>query len=178
MLLQTHSSTMLSLENWDNFFHLMLRSKGHYEMIFKRMLWQCKYTKFREINFKILARILVTPKILSVIRGNGTLSAFVHVNRIWSSRASEKLDMRDTLVIHVEGHFLSACSKNDQVPEEEVHDSFYNPLDTMPDFVEYPVVLNKPVKHLKQRFDEIGLELRGSPCLLPLLAELSGLPAI
>ena len=45
---------------------------------------------------------------------------FVHANGIWSSRASEKLDMRDALVMHVEGHFLSVHLKNDQVPKEEV----------------------------------------------------------
>ena len=74
---------------------------------------------------------------------------FVHSNGIWSSRASEKPDMRDALVMHIEGHFLSACSQNDQVLKEEVCDGFYDPLDTMPDFVPYPVVLNRQVKNLK-----------------------------
>ncbi len=75
---------------------------------------------------------------------------FVHANGIWSSRASEKLDMRDALVMHVEGHFLSAHSKNDQVPKEEVWDCFYDPLDTLLDFVPYPMVLNRLVNNLSR----------------------------
>ncbi len=37
------------------------------EQIFQWMLVSCKITKFRDINFKILARILVMPKILASI---------------------------------------------------------------------------------------------------------------
>ncbi len=44
-------------------------------MIFRHMLWQCKYTKFREINFKILAWILVTLKIISMVHGDRNLAA-------------------------------------------------------------------------------------------------------
>ncbi len=104
---------------------------------------------------------------------------FVHSNSIWSSRASEKPDMRDALMMHVEGQFLSVCSQNDQVPREEVCDGFYDPLDTMPDFVLYLVVLNRQVKNLKQHCEEIGLVPRGSACLMQtLLAELSGLSMV
>ncbi len=37
------------------------------------MLQACKYTKFREINFKILAHILLTPKILSIVKADQVL---------------------------------------------------------------------------------------------------------
>ncbi len=36
------------------------------EQIFQQMLVSCKITKFRDINFKILARILVMLKILAI----------------------------------------------------------------------------------------------------------------
>ena len=75
MLLRIRSGTMLLLEKWDKFFQLIPSSKGHYKMIFRHMLWQCKYTKFREINFKILAWILVTPKIILMVCGDGNLAA-------------------------------------------------------------------------------------------------------
>ncbi len=43
-------------------------------MIFMQMLKACKYTKFREVNFKVLARILVTPKVLATIKKNPALA--------------------------------------------------------------------------------------------------------
>ncbi len=82
-------------------------------------------------------------------------------------------------MMHVEGYLLSVHSQNDQVLKEEVCDGFYDPLDTMPDFVPYPVVLNRQVKNLKQHYEEIGLVPRGSAYLMQtLLVELSGLSAV
>ncbi len=42
-------------------------------MILIRILKNCKINKFHEINFKILARILVMPKMLSSIKGKDNL---------------------------------------------------------------------------------------------------------
>ena len=39
------------------------------------MLESCKYLKFQEVNFKILARILLTPKILAAVKFDPSLSA-------------------------------------------------------------------------------------------------------
>ncbi len=52
----------------------MPTSKGEAQMIFMRMLKKCKFTKFCEINFKILTCILVTPKILSCIKKTPSIS--------------------------------------------------------------------------------------------------------
>ena len=56
-LLCEHNSEMLSLTQWEVFFGLMPLSKGEKEMVFKRMLEKCSYSKFREINFKMLSHI-------------------------------------------------------------------------------------------------------------------------
>ncbi len=42
-------------------------------MIFRYMLRSCHITKFCEINFKILSRILVMPKIVAKIKCNPSL---------------------------------------------------------------------------------------------------------
>ncbi len=48
-------------------------TRAESEMVFMHMIYKCEYTKFCEINFKILAHILVTPKILSHIHKNPSL---------------------------------------------------------------------------------------------------------
>ncbi len=104
---------------------------------------------------------------------------FVHQNGIWSSCGSEVPDLRDAMVMHVEGHFISTPSTLEKVSKAEVRDGFLDLLDTMPSFEHYPVVLTRPVRSLQQRCDEIGLTPRGKPCLIQsLLAELSGLNPI
>ncbi len=76
LLLQALCS-VLSLANWEIYFELIPMSLPTMQVIFKRMLQACKYTKFREINFKILTCILLTPKILSMVKADQTL-AFCH----------------------------------------------------------------------------------------------------
>ncbi len=44
--LREHSSDMLCLTKWDKFFKVMPHSMGQYQMVFKQMLQQCRYTKF------------------------------------------------------------------------------------------------------------------------------------
>ena len=96
-LLRMESTTMLSLTKWEQFFQIMSLSKVEHQMVFMRMLHECKYTKFWEINFKILARILLTPKILSHMkqdmlkylwcRQEGTLEHMLfqctYVTKVW-----------------------------------------------------------------------------------------------
>ncbi len=72
-LLLNHGSEMLSLSKWERFFHTMPLMRAESEMVFMHMIHKCKYTKFCEINFKILAHILVTLKILSHIHKNPSL---------------------------------------------------------------------------------------------------------
>ncbi len=104
---------------------------------------------------------------------------FVHTNGVWSSCASESPDMQNAVVMHIEGHFISAPSQLARVPKEEVHDGFLDPEDTMPAFVGYPIVLTGLVHDLKHKCEETGLQPRGKPYQLQtLLAELSGLPVI
>ncbi len=49
-------------------------SKVEKEMVFVHMLHKCQFSKFQEVNFKILARILLSRKILSVVREKNELS--------------------------------------------------------------------------------------------------------
>ncbi len=73
-LLLKQVSEVLSLVKWDLPLGIMPTSKGEAQMIFMQMLKKCKFTKFCEINFKILTHILVTPKILSYIKKNPSIS--------------------------------------------------------------------------------------------------------
>ncbi len=73
-LLLNHSLEMLSLSKWERFFCIMPVMRAESKMVFMHMIYKCKYTKFCEINFKILACILVTLKILSHIHKNPSLA--------------------------------------------------------------------------------------------------------
>ncbi len=59
---------MLSLDRWCLILQLLPLEVLELERVFCAMLVHCKITKFREINFKILARILATPRILSRVK--------------------------------------------------------------------------------------------------------------
>ncbi len=67
-LLQASISAPLSLDKWCLSLQLLLLEIPEMERIFRAMLVQYKITKFREINFKILAWILAIPKIISCIK--------------------------------------------------------------------------------------------------------------
>ncbi len=73
-LLLANNSLMLSLTNWEKALQYMPHSKGECEIIFGHMLRDCKYSKFHEINFKLLSRILLTLKILSKIKNKPSLA--------------------------------------------------------------------------------------------------------
>ncbi len=42
-------------------------------MVFQWLLVCCKITKFQEVNFKILAQILATPKILAMVKNQDNI---------------------------------------------------------------------------------------------------------
>ncbi len=67
LLLQSQSSSVLPLLRWTHYFHIVPLEIPHLEKIFHRMLVVCKITKFKEVSYKILSRILLTPKMLSRI---------------------------------------------------------------------------------------------------------------
>ncbi len=75
ILLLNNTTEMLSLTKWETFFQKMPKSSIGKQLIFKHMLEFCIYTKFQEVNFKILSRILLTPKILAAVKSEPTLSA-------------------------------------------------------------------------------------------------------
>ncbi len=61
------NSQPLTLHKWFVHLQMMPLNKAECENIFIRMIKSCKYTKFHEINFKILAYILVTPSLLALM---------------------------------------------------------------------------------------------------------------
>ncbi len=67
-LLRISVLTVLSLSKWEHILGLMPLEHKEKETIFVSMLKKCRITKFQEINFKILSRILLMPAVLSVIK--------------------------------------------------------------------------------------------------------------
>ncbi len=67
-ILQKELTSQLSLEKWCEDLSLLPYSSEKTQQIFFRMLVTYKVNKFWEINFKILACILATPKIISTAR--------------------------------------------------------------------------------------------------------------
>ncbi len=59
---------MLTLNNWCQFFDILPFEVPESEKIFQWMLVACRVIKFRDVNFKILARILAIPKIIARVR--------------------------------------------------------------------------------------------------------------
>ncbi len=66
-LLQSATATVLNLDNWCKVFQIVPLEIPDCEKIFKQMLVDCKVTKFHEINYKILAHILATLKIIAKV---------------------------------------------------------------------------------------------------------------
>ncbi len=60
-LLQGVVSNFLSLTYWECHLHVLPLSNADLKKIYVRMLVKCKVTKFWEVNYKILMRILATP---------------------------------------------------------------------------------------------------------------------
>lgn len=73
-LLQAQSSSVLRLNGWLNFFQMVPLEIPQLEKIFHQMILSCKITKFKEVNYKILTQILLTPKLLSKMKSNPDLS--------------------------------------------------------------------------------------------------------
>ena len=70
-------ASALSLSKWEHVLGLMPLEDKEKETIFTVMLKKCKITKFQEVNFKILSRILLIPAVLSAIKSNPSIG-FCH----------------------------------------------------------------------------------------------------
>ncbi len=73
---------------------------------------------------------------------------FVHDNGVWTTCTMEKADMRDTLTVDTEKHFLATPTQNGRVTKVEMYDGFNDPDDTKAQFVDCPIVLNHPVRNI------------------------------
>ena len=103
----------------------------------------------------------------------------VHDNGIWMSHTSKAPDLRDTLLVITETHFLAVTSQTRCLTKMEIHDGFCNPDDTCARFTYKPFILWHPVKDVKSRCSDIGITTIGSPHPMQhLLVELCGLPTI
>ena len=73
-LLQMQSMSVKRLTKWFEFFNMVPFEIPQLEAIFCHIVVGCKIKKFKDINYKILSQILLTPKILSCMKGNPTLN--------------------------------------------------------------------------------------------------------
>ncbi len=73
---KTENCHPLSLEKWFVFLQMMPLNRAKYQNIFIQMIKSYKYTKFREVNFKILAQVLISPSLLALIRKNPALHSY------------------------------------------------------------------------------------------------------
>ncbi len=69
-LLTDACSTKLDMFYWEQHLNVIALTQQDKKAIFIRMLKKCKVTKFWEINYKILARILATPVVLAAVLGD------------------------------------------------------------------------------------------------------------
>ena len=73
MLLHQCTSHMLLLRKWFSILHRVPYETPQVEQVFHQMLFDYKITKFWDVNYKILARILATPKIIAKVQGEENL---------------------------------------------------------------------------------------------------------
>ena len=82
-------------------------------------------TKYTTLGGKVDGLFMWLASITSCLHLN-----LVHDSGIWTTRASENLDLRDALVVTTEHHFLAAATENKQLSEMAIKDGFNNPDDT------------------------------------------------
>ena len=70
-LLSQASEAPLSLEYWEKKLNIPPLSREDKIKVFHVMLVKCKITKFWDVNYKILARILATPVVLHAVNFRG-----------------------------------------------------------------------------------------------------------
>ncbi len=70
-LLSQASETPLSLEYWEKKLNIPPLTRKERKKVFCVMLVWCKITKFWDVNYKILARILATPVVLHAVNPEG-----------------------------------------------------------------------------------------------------------
>ncbi len=75
-LLNEEMSSLLSLDRWSHFFEKIPLDVVESERVFNQMLVFCKINKFKEVNYKILSRILLTPKILATIKDHENFNLY------------------------------------------------------------------------------------------------------
>ncbi len=104
---------------------------------------------------------------------------YIHDSNVWTSRGSEKPDMRDAVILFTEKYFIMVPSVNSKPVKAVVKDGFCNPQDTLHKYVDQPLVLNRPVKNVAQRCLDMDIMTMSMPRPLQcLLAELCGLPVV
>ena len=104
---------------------------------------------------------------------------YIHDSCVWTSHGSENPDMRDAVVLFIEKYFIAVPSINGCTVKAIVKDGFCDPVDTLHRYVEYPLMLNRPVKNVAQHCLDMDVTTMGTPRPLQcLLAELCGLPMV
>ena len=64
----------MSLDKWCKALNLLPLSEDETKQVFRDMLVHCKISKFWEVNYKILTRILATPVVIAAVHNNPSLS--------------------------------------------------------------------------------------------------------
>ena len=99
-VLRSENSQMLDLNKWCQILGVVPMEVPECKHIFHRMLVSCKITKFHTVNYKILAYILATLKIIAGIRKEDNLRWCVWCSDV-ASLEHVLLDCPETKKIHV-----------------------------------------------------------------------------
>ena len=112
------------------------------ECIFQHMLVNCKITKFREVNFKILACILAMPKIVAKIHQADNLSWCAWCGNLGSL---EHILLWCPKIKNLHTYLLTNSDLSDKMPEHSwifgSSKSYLNPIIWITNFVVYKAYL-------------------------------------
>ncbi len=85
----------------------------------------------------------------------------VHDNAMWTTRSTDITNMMDATVVYTSESFLVAISISPKPVIAAIKSDYCDPVDTLPHFVDYPVVLRYPVMDPKARCADMDIEPMG-----------------
>ena len=83
----------------------------------------------------------------------------VHDSAVWTTRSTDIANMMDAMVVYAIESFLAATSISPRPVFVAIKSDYCDPVDTLPCFGDYPVVLRYPVTDPKAWCADMDIEL-------------------
>ncbi len=85
----------------------------------------------------------------------------VYDNAVWTTRSTDIANMMDATVVYASKSFLAAISISPRPAIAAIKSDYCNPVNTLPWFVDYPVVMRYLVANLRVWCADMDIEPMG-----------------